>query len=117
MYAPCQACGLKTVMLYTKTNHSRMVNNSSEPPAKEDSEVNDVNLLTLQSGTSMLDTGCKAAGGGTGWHLQMQKELRKRGNAVYCEPQAEYFELDLEIRSGWIAFGSTLLAYRARTQS
>jgi hypothetical protein len=83
IYASCGACGLKTCVMY---------NRSEAFVSDVEDDVNDVHVVQLAPGLVMMDTGCRAAVGGTSWHKNLQKCLKGLGRTFYQKEQLEYFQ-------------------------
>ena len=49
-------------------------------------------LVNLAPGMVMVDTGCRAACGGTRWHQELQAEMGILGRSFYAEEQDELFQ-------------------------
>jgi cyanophycinase-like exopeptidase len=71
VYASCGACGLKTCVMYSRADAF---------VAEAEEDVKDVHVVHLTPGLVMMDTGCRAAVGGTSWHRD-GPEVLQRGAA------------------------------------
>jgi hypothetical protein len=83
VYASCGACGLKTCVMYSRADAF---------VAEAEEDVKDVHVVHLTPGLVMMDTGCRAAVGGTSWHRQLQKVLKRMGRKFHSEEQLEFFQ-------------------------
>jgi len=87
LYASCNACGLKSCIVYTKKEPKEAYMMEAK---KEDAK--EIFVVKLTPGVAILDTGCRAPVGGPTWHKELQQELRKRGVTFRSRRQREYFQ-------------------------
>ena len=55
-------------------------------------EPQELFVVNVPEGTAMIDTGCRAAVGGSRWHAELQSALHARGKKFRKEIQEEYFQ-------------------------
>ena len=104
VYASCGACGLKSVICYKRKSimmmqSSKMSQKASDshdqqqPQVQQPSEPERTSgsnltfLVDLKPGMVMVDTGCRAACGGVGWHEALQEQM-KNMNKVFLGRRA-----------------------------
>ena len=108
VYPSCGKCGVKSVVLYRKLDEKEMGAYASKSPAEPGAYppmsqgttttfmVNDVHVVVLETGTIMVDTGCKKSVGGREWHRGLQQAMDKIGMTYRSFETEECSNLDLE---------------------
>jgi len=89
VYASCGRCGAKTVVQFARRGDPAFMTTAA---AESGGQANELFVVRVPEGTAMLDTGCRAAVGGTRWHRELQATMRTLGRQFRSEPQSEFFQ-------------------------